>query len=160
MSHVDAWAYVLESMPPLREGTRRAYSESMSTVTTHDSPPLDLRRAPERPQAVEGGARALWFGLLGPSFLVLLNLEISYALTPWACRTGNHVMMNVITAACLAADVIAGFGAARHLRRDWFDDIVLTRPAFMAMLGILLSALGATMIIAQWLPNAFLSVCQ
>lgn len=144
----------------MRKGTQRAYIENMSTVTTHDSPPLDLRRAPERPQAVDRGARALWLGLLGPSFLALLNLEVSYALTPWACRTGNHVLMNVLTAAFLAADVIVGFGAARHLRRDWLDDIVLTRPAFMAMLGILLSALGATVIIAQWLPNAFLSVCQ
>ena len=132
----------------------------MSVVTTQDSPPLDLRRAPERPEAVDGGARALWFGLLAPSFLALLNLEISYALTPWACRSGDHVVMNVSTAIILAADVIAGLGAARHLRRDWLEDTVLTRPAFMAMLGVLLSALGATVIVARWLPNAFLSVCQ
>jgi uncharacterized membrane protein YidH (DUF202 family) len=132
----------------------------MNVVTAHDSPPLDLRRAPERPEAVDGGARSLWLGLLAPLLLALLNLEISYALTPWACRTGDHVLMNVSTAIILAADVIAGLGAARHLRRNWLEDTVLTRPAFMAMLGVLLSALGATVIVAQWLPNAFLSVCQ
>jgi hypothetical protein len=132
----------------------------MSVVTNQDSPPLDLRRAPERPTVVDGGARALWFGLLAPPFLALLNLEVSYALVPWSCRTGDHVLINVSTAILLAADIIAGLGAARHLHRDWLEDSVLTRPAFMAMLGILLSALGATVIIAQWLPNAFLSVCQ
>jgi hypothetical protein len=132
----------------------------MSVVTTQDSPPLDLRRAQERPEVGDKGARALWFGLLAPSFLALLNLEISYALTPWACRTGDHFIMNASTAIILLADVIAGIGAARHLRRDWLEDTVLTRPAFMAVLGVLLSALGATVIIAQWLPNAFLSACQ
>jgi hypothetical protein len=37
---------------------------------------------------------------------------------------------------------------------------VLTRPAFTAMLGVLLSALGAVVIIAQWMPNLYLWTCQ
>jgi len=40
------------------------------------------------------------------------------------------------------------------------EDAVFTRPAYMAMLGVLLSALGGTVIVAQWLPNFFLSACQ
>jgi uncharacterized membrane protein YidH (DUF202 family) len=132
----------------------------MSDVVTQESPPLDLRRAPERPGATDQRALALWFGLLGPSFLVLLNLEISYALTPWACRTGDHIIMTGATALILVADLIAGLGASRHLRRDWLEDTVLTRPAFTAMLGVLLSALGAVVIIAQWMPDLFLWSCQ
>jgi hypothetical protein len=132
----------------------------MSVLVTQDSPLLDLRRATERPSATDQGALALWFGLLGPSFLVLLNLEISYALTPWACRTGDHFIMVAATALIFVADLIAGAGAARHLRRDWLEDTVLTRPAFTAMLGVLLSALGAVVIIAQWMPNMYLWTCQ
>jgi hypothetical protein len=132
----------------------------MTIVTTQDSPPLDLRRATERPEAVRGGITALWLGILAPSFLVLLNLEISYALTPLACQSGNHLVMIVLTAVILVADIVAGVGAARHLHRDWLEDVVLTRPAYMAMLGILLSALGAMVIIGQWLPNVYLSTCQ
>jgi hypothetical protein len=98
--------------------------------------------------------------LLGPSFLVLLNLEINYALTPWACRTGDHFIMYGATALIFVADLLAGVGAARHLRRDWLEDTVLTRPAFTAMLGVLLSALGAVVIIAQWMPNLYLWSCQ
>jgi len=132
----------------------------MSVLVTQESPPLDLRRAPERPSATDRSAPALWFGLLGPSFLVLLNLEISYALTPWACRSGDHFTMMVATALIFVMDVLAGVVAARHLRRDWIEDTVLTRPAFTAMLGVLLSALGAAVIIAQWMPTLYLSTCQ
>jgi uncharacterized membrane protein YidH (DUF202 family) len=132
----------------------------MSVVVTQDSPPLDLRRAPERPSPTNRSALALWFGLLGPSLLVLLNLEISYALTPWACRTGDHFIMVAATALIFVADLLAGAGAARHLRRDWLEDTVLTRPAFTAMLGVLLSALGAVVIIAQWMPSLYLWTCQ
>ena len=132
----------------------------MSEVVTHDSPPLDLRLAPERPSATRERAPALWAGLLGPSFLVLLNLEISYALTPLSCRSGSHVVMIALTAAIFVVDLLAGVGAARHLRRDWLEDTVLTRPAYTAMLGVLLSALGAVVIVAQWLPNLYLSTCQ
>lgn len=132
----------------------------MSVVVAQDSPPLDLRRAPERPSAASQRAPALWVGLLGPSFLVLLNLEVSYAVTPLACRSGAHWVMIALTAAIFAVDVLAGIGAARHLRRDWLEDTVLTRPPYTAMLGVLLSALGAVVIIAQWLPNFFLSTCQ
>ncbi|HMI57625.1 MAG TPA: hypothetical protein VK511_06235 [Gemmatimonadaceae bacterium] len=132
----------------------------MSVVVTQDSPPLDLRLATERPSATDQGALALWFGLLGPSFLVLLNLEIGYALTPWACRTGDHFIMIGATALIFVVDLLAGLGAARHLQRDWIEDTVLTRPAFTAMLGVLLSALGAVVIIAQWMPTFYLRTCQ
>jgi hypothetical protein len=132
----------------------------MSIVIAHDSPPLDLRRAPERPNATSRGAAALWIGLLGPSFFVLLNLELSYALTPIACRTGSHGVMIGLTIALFIADLLAGVAAARHVQRDWIEDTVLMRPAYTAMLGVLLSALGAVIIIAQWLPNLFLSTCQ
>jgi hypothetical protein len=132
----------------------------MTVVVTQDSPPLDLRRAPERPDAMIHGAPALWYGLLGPSFFVLLNLELSYALASWACRAGDHVVMPAVTAICFLGDVLAGIAAARHLRRDWLEDTVLTRPPYTAMLGVLLSVLGAVIITAQWLPGLFLSTCQ
>jgi hypothetical protein len=47
-----------------------------------------------------------------------------------------------------------------RLRRNWHEDTVLSRPGFMAMLGLLESALFTTVIVAQWMPHAFLSPCQ
>jgi hypothetical protein len=129
-------------------------------INTRDSPPLDLRRAQERPEVVDSRAAALWFGILGPPLLLLLNLEISYAAAPLACRTGGHLLMHVPSAILFAAVVVAGLGAARHLPRDRREDTVVERPAFMAMVGVLLGMLGIAVIVAQWLPNLFLSPCQ
>jgi hypothetical protein len=132
----------------------------MSIVTTHDAAPLDLRLASERPGVAISPAAALWIGILAPPFLALLNLELSYAMTPWTCRTGDHMLMNLSSALLLSATIAAGIGAARHLKRDWLEDSVLSRPAFMAMIGVLVSGLAAGVIVAQWLPMLFLSTCQ
>lgn len=132
----------------------------MSVVTAQEGTPLDLRRARERPGVVAGGASLLWFGILGPPFLMLLNLELSYAITPWVCRTSDHFLMHASTGILLLGVLFAGLAPARRLRRDWMEDTVISRPGFMAMLGVLASALFAVVILAQWLPSAFLSVCQ
>ena len=68
--------------------------------------------------------------------------------------------MHLSTAIILALVIVAGVGAAMRLRRNWLEETVLSRPGFMAMLGILESVLFSAVIIAQWLPHAFLSACQ
>jgi hypothetical protein len=132
----------------------------MSTVTAQDPAPVDFRVAPERPGIAGGGLSPLWFGILGPPFLVLLNLELSYAITPWVCRTGDHFLMHICTGILLLGVLFAGLTPARRLHRDWIEDTVISRPGFMAMIGVLLSALGAVVIVAQWLPMFYLSTCQ
>src|ERR1700712_2394011 len=128
-------------------------------IVATDTPPLDIRPGSERPDADTASALLL-FGVLGPPLLALLNLQLSYMMTPWACRTGNHVAMQIVTACIFVAVLLTGTGAALHFRRRWLEDTVISRPGFMAGLGMLESALLATVIAAQWLPNAFLSVCQ
>ena len=132
----------------------------MSTVTTRNPTPLDLRLAPERPGIAMGGISLLWFGILGPPLLMLLNLELSYAITPWVCHTGDHFLMHASTGILLLGVLFAGLGPARQLRHDWLEDTVISRPGFMAMLGVLESALFAGVILAQWLPTLYLSTCQ
>lgn len=130
------------------------------TVVQHeDTPPPDARPETERPHS-PGSAGMLWFGLLAPPFLMLLNLQLSYMMTPWACRTGQRWPMLAVTACILVVDLLAGVGAARRLQRDWHEDTVVSRPGFMAMLGVLASALFAAVLIAQWMPHAYLSACQ
>jgi hypothetical protein len=132
----------------------------VTTIVQHeDTPAADARGATERPHS-PGSSGLLWFGLLAPPLLMLLNLQLSYMMTPWACRTGNRGPMIVVTVCILLVDLLAGAGAALRLRRDWLDDTVVSRPGFMAMLGVLGSALFAAVLIAQWLPHAYLSACQ
>ena len=132
----------------------------MSTVTSQDQAPVDFRVASERPGIAAGGLTPLWFGILGPLVFVLLNLELSYALTPWVCRTGDHFLHARLNGYPPARRAVRGVGPARRLHRDWLEDTVISRPGFMAMLGMLLSALGAVVILAQWLPMFYLSTCQ
>jgi hypothetical protein len=129
-------------------------------VIQTDPAPLDVRPVPEKASIVDDGTGVLFYGVLGPPLLTLLNLEVSYALAPVACKTGSAVAMHISTAIILALVIVAGIGAAMRLRRNWIEDTVLSRPGFMAMLGILESTLFSAVIIAQWLPHAFLSACQ
>ena len=131
-----------------------------TVVIQTDPEPLDARAVPEKPSILDEGAGLLWYAILGTPLLALLNLELSYALTPLACRAASTVAMNLATAILLALVILAGVGAAMKLRRNWVEDTVLSRPGFMAMLGILESALFTTVIAAQWLPHAYLSACQ
>jgi small-conductance mechanosensitive channel len=129
-------------------------------VIQTDPAPLDVRTVTEKASILDEGAGVLFYGILGPPLLTLLNLELSYALTPVACRAGTALVMNLTTAILLALVIVAGVGAATRLRRNWIEDTVLSRPGFMAMLGMLASTLFSVVIIAQWLPHAFLSACQ
>jgi hypothetical protein len=131
-----------------------------TVVIQTDPAPPDVRPVPEKPGIVDEGSGLLFYGVLGPPLLTLLNLELSYALAPVACKAGSTLAMHISTAIILALVVLAGMGAAMRLRRNWIEDTVLSRPGFMAMLGILESTLFTAVIIAQWLPHAFLSACQ
>jgi hypothetical protein len=131
-----------------------------TVVIQTDPAPLDVRPVPEKPSIIEEGSGVLFYGILGPPLLTLLNLELSYALAPVACKMGSTAAMHISTAIILALVIVAGIGAAMRLRRNWIENTVLSRPGFMAMLGILESTLFTAVIIAQWLPDAFLSACQ
>jgi hypothetical protein len=132
-----------------------------ATVVIHTDPvPPDVRPVSEKPSILDEGEGVLFYGMLGPPLLTLLNLEVSYALTPVACRAGTALALHISTAILLALVIAAGIGAATRLRRNWIEDTVLSRTGFMAMLGILESTLFSVVIIAQWLPHAFLSACQ
>jgi|GEM_PF-2342103 hypothetical protein len=150
-------------------GARRAGSEcEIERVMTHgsiilhtDPDPIDSRPVAEKPSILDEGEGVLWFAILGAPLLTLANLELSYALTSVACRAGSQTGMNVITAVLLLLVIVAGVAAATRLRRNWLDeDTVLSRPSFMAFLGILESTLFSIVIIAQWMPHAYLSACQ
>lgn len=132
----------------------------MTVVTKRDPPSLDLRRTFERPVVVISHTPKLWRGVLAPPFLALLNLGQSCALTPWSHRTGDHVLVSASTAVSLAAIAYTGRGTARELKRSWAEDAVTSRAGLMAVLGAFESVLFAAVIVAQWLPNAYLSTCQ
>jgi hypothetical protein len=108
---------------------------------------------------------ALWTGLLLPPAAFLLNLEVAYALVPVACSSGATLPVHLVHLGCLILALVGGVFAWRCWRATgstWSGEEGgrLGRSRFMAGLGLLVSALFALVIVAQWIPSFLLSPCQ
>jgi RsiW-degrading membrane proteinase PrsW (M82 family) len=109
------------------------------------------------------GIGELWAGVLVGPTAMLMQLEINYALVPWACGTGHTWPLHVVSLFALVVTVAAGFLAYRIWRRvPTGEDSggALARSRFMAAVGVLISLLMALVIVAQWLPVFFHSPCE
>lgn len=102
---------------------------------------------------------ALWFALLGGPAAWTAHLLASYPLVPVACREGITWPLNVLTAATAAialAAALTGWWAFRRAGgRAAFD----SRPAFMALTGLLLSSLFTFAILLAGLPPILQDPC-
>ena len=108
---------------------------------------------------------ALWTGLILPPAAFLLNLEVAYALVPVACSSGATLPVHLVHLGCLILALVGGVFAWRCWRATgstWPGEEGgrLARSRFMAGLGLLVSALFALVIVAQWIPSFLLSPCQ
>jgi len=109
--------------------------------------------------------RALWTGVLLAPIAFLLNLEVAYALVPVACSAKTRLLVHVVHLVCLLLAVFGGvtaWGRWAEGGRTWPGDAgdLVARSRFMAGLGLLLSAMFALVIVAQWIPSFVLSPCQ
>ena len=108
---------------------------------------------------------ALWAAVLAGPILLLLSQETKYALVGWACRSGHELIMHLLAAATLVLVLLAMLVSAHRWRSsggskptDGGD--VETRDRFLASVGLMLGALSALVVFAQWLPDLFLSPCH
>lgn len=106
----------------------------------------------------------LWIGwLVGPAAWAL-HLLVSYWLVPKACEAEATWMLHATTLATLLMSIAGGAIAWRQWSRAgrrWPDasDGEISRIRFMAVMGMLLCALSALLIIAEGVPNFILSPC-
>ncbi|HEV2765220.1 MAG TPA: hypothetical protein VGV38_19715 [Pyrinomonadaceae bacterium] len=114
----------------------------------------------------EGAAPGwLWAGVLAAPLAMLVELQVNYALVPWACHTNRVWPVHLTALIALALTVGGGLLSWRNFRRageKWEDDGagVLPRSRLMASLGVLISALIALVVLAQWLAVFFYNPCQ
>ena len=108
---------------------------------------------------------ALWAAnLLGP-FAVLAGLEIAYIFADRACTTGDMLPVHLTWVASL---LVAAFAAGLGWRewRRWGgghageDEAPGGRSRFLAVMGMLLSATAALVIVAQWSAAFVFHPCQ
>ena len=107
---------------------------------------------------------ALWIGILGSAIVWAIQLQTSYAMVPWACSSGHRWMLPVVSAAFLIAAAVPGIMAWRLWRvssqaRTERETRYAGRLRFMAMLGMMDSAIFFLLILAQGLPVFFIHPC-
>jgi hypothetical protein len=107
----------------------------------------------------------LWVGVLGSAIVWAVQLQTSYAMVPWACSSGHRWMLPAVSIVFLFAAAVPALlawrvwkktsGPRRLERESRFEG----RRRFMAMLGMMDSAVFFLLILAQGLPVFFIHPC-
>jgi hypothetical protein len=106
----------------------------------------------------------LWTGILAGPLAWAFDLEASYALVKWVCRTQNYAVLQLITAVSLVI-VIAGaavsWTALSHTPPEAGTDggQPIQRARFLAIVGLIVSALFGLQIVAGAIPHWMLDAC-
>jgi hypothetical protein len=103
--------------------------------------------------------------VLVPPLLVLLQLEVAYALVHPACNGGGKWPLQVSFA--LAILITGAISLVGWRESDRWEPLSQHDPSgraarswFLAALGAFLSSLSTLVLIAQWLATLFLNPCQ
>jgi hypothetical protein len=122
---------------------------------------------PERPEHLREprGIAALYFALLGPPIAWALGLNAQYSLVRVACASASNLPLHLVNVVTLSLALGAGVVAWREWRnsgRGWPDERggTIPRSRFMAVMGLLSSALFALAILAQWVASFILNPCM
>ena len=150
-------------VPSEREGTERMREQA----TERPTDPLHARGDVVWSEPVARHDVAQVLGVVGAPLAVLTGLVAKYTLVEiWACKSGaGPLVVHVVALATLL--LVLGFGALaltqwRAAGREEPGDIPGTvgRTRMAATFGVGLSAMSAIFVIAQWLPQLFVSPCQ
>src|SRR4051812_28868041 len=111
------------------------------------------------------GPWSLWAGVLTAPMAMLIELQTNYALVLWACEVRREWALHLVMLLALLTTLAGGLLSLRNWRRAGgvFEDEgagVLPRSRFMALVGILISALITLVIIAQWIAIFLYGPCQ
>jgi hypothetical protein len=118
-------------------------------------------------EPVAGRDVAQVLGVVGGPLAVLTGLVAKYTLVEvWACKSGaGPTVVHVVAIATLLLVLLSGvlaLGQWRAAGREEPGDLggFVGRTRMAATLGVGLSAMSAVVVIAQWLPQFFVSPCQ
>jgi hypothetical protein len=107
----------------------------------------------------------LWIGVLGSAVVWATQLQTTYAMVPWACSSGHRWILPLVSFLFLVAAAVPGFMAWRVWRKasagrnSERETRFGGRRRFMAMLGMMDSAIFFLLILAQGLPVFFIHPC-
>jgi TRAP-type C4-dicarboxylate transport system permease small subunit len=107
----------------------------------------------------------LWAGLLIAPLAFLLHLQVNYTLVTKLCQSQHKIVLHLVTFAFLLIAAGGGFIAWRNWEsagRKWPEESgnITERSRFMAVVGLLISALIILALIAQLLPQFIYDPCH
>jgi hypothetical protein len=110
------------------------------------------------------GVALLWIGLLAAPVAWALDLLSSYAAVKWTCSSQHTSALHLITLGALlitAGGAAASWTAFQRTPEPSSEDgpRPVDRGKFMAMLGLLSSAMFALAMIANAVPRVLLDAC-
>jgi hypothetical protein len=110
------------------------------------------------------GVTLLWLGLLAGPTAWALDLLVSYAAVKWTCSSQHTAALHLITVGALlitAGGAAASWTAFQRTPEPSHEDgpRPVDRGKFMAMLGLLVSAMFALAMIANAVPRMLLDAC-
>ena len=105
------------------------------------------------------------FGIVGPAVAAFGHQQLSYALVEEACRRHAPALEQLPPVPALGITALAGIVAWRAWRRSaptvsGGEDVTVGTDWFFGLVGLAMSGLAVTLILAQWLPTLFLHPCQ
>ena len=116
--------------------------------------------------SADRGSIPVWAGFIGAPLLWLAHLQLTYMLVPWVCTTHRHWPWHLLTLVFLGIGVWFIFLCWREWRRvgggvpsssEQPADSARTR--FVAVVGMMSSALFTLIIAAEHIPTFILHPC-
>jgi hypothetical protein len=113
----------------------------------------------------DAGLAMLVGGLLLPPFAWLLDLQVSYAMTKWACENDRRDLVLLMPLGSLALVAVAcwmSWTCWRQLRSTAEErgERREDRSYFLALGGLAMSGIFALLILISIAPRYFLSPCE
>jgi hypothetical protein len=112
-----------------------------------------------------GGISALWLSILAGPVAWAVDLLLSYSLVQWTCGGGPPVVLHLVSVFALAligAGAFAGWQAlpAVPAGAPSAGSQPDQRAYFMALLGLVMCALFAVVVVAGAIPRWILNACH
>lgn len=103
---------------------------------------------------------ALWWGILCGPIAFALDLQLRYALVPYACSHGQQWMLLGVSAPLFLVCVVGAIFSWRGWNEGRDTTLIPSRVRFMAVGGAMLSAAFALTILANDIPHFFFGPCD
>jgi hypothetical protein len=106
-----------------------------------------------------------WYGFLVTPVLALLALQTKFTMVSWACGTKRQWAIHLVAAAFVLLTAFGGvlanrswraLGSIRSLEGVSGDQWI----SFVLVLGMLMSILSTVLLLALWVANFFMGVCD